>query len=863
MSLLSQDYDQYNVTFGRDTNFTRLVYNKTAYNEDIDTIIKYGEILTSNISKVNHVDMYFITNMVLGWINKTQNKLNSKNSYAYILYRNLEERNGNFGFNAGNDIFRDFIVSHNYTLKTLKSFKPSDYSLKSYCALIELYNRQNIPGHRFVTMYIADSLIQFDSTPYSSQALQNYYKIRTYHCQIGQWYCQNKSDTVHWYVPIDIKYTPIEVDVSIDVMTQLFSYNGDWVELPLLLELPFYFDNISVSSNMLGLNTKQKTNLLIDMLKQIDICQNEHKKVLLHARESVVNHRNIRRQARKKGKFGNDLYDVITSDNYVDYFDKALDIYYSNYKIQFLNQAFVRFTAQGLFDLALFPGDSLARLDSVHDSYLSLFKENSVNPISLSGFVDRIIDTTTYSEVFNHNVRLSAKKLNSSFINTVSNSVKKFIEQQIIINIYAGRQFEAKYLDNVDKVISSLIKGLTLNKGSYEKLSISRNSDLAIAIEAVLLNMKELERLSLGRDINLTSSELESKENFMYLIQGDNNTTTYLLYLEDSVYVDMVVFPTEIMNYEVGSIEGMITYLNSSLKEGIILPYALFANSLFYSLPNSSSSPILVFPTGDFNRINWTIITDYFIGAGRNVAFHHAVSHSPKDFSRRIDMTTLTVISNLDYNIGTSKLSTQRFGQFRGTSVENYWSTLNGTRDESNVIKMHFKVANVVEGQVTKSELSKYLEGSNILHIATHASYDPTLPADLSAFIVLDSANYYTLNHPDLVSSALFTTGDVRMLKKVNCDLIVLSACNSGNGRALTRTVSVSLPSVLAAKGANFVLASHWEISDSGIIQFFDYFYEELKRSGQVAPAFFNTRYRLKSDGVAPSIVYSFDLIVN
>ena len=113
------------------------------------------------------------------------------------------------------------------------------------------------------------------------------------------------------------------------------------------------------------------------------------------------------------------------------------------------------------------------------------------------------------------------------------------------------------------------------------------------------------------------------------------------------------------------------------------------------------------------------------------------------------------------------------------------------------------------------------------------------------------------------MSSALFTTGDIRMLKKVNCDLIVLSACNSGNGRELTRTVSVSLPSVLASKGANYVLASHWEVSDSGIIKFFDYFYEELSKSGQVAYAFYNTRYRLKSEGVDPSVVYSFDLIVN
>lgn len=863
VGMMAQDFQPCKLTFERDTAFTRLVYTKTVFNEDIDTIIKYGEILSSNYSKVNHVDMFFITNAVIGWINTTQSKLNSKNTYAYILFRNLEERNGNFGFNYGNEAFGDFIASHSYTLKALKTFVPSDYSLKSFCTLIELYNRQNLPGHRHVTMYIADSLIQYDSTLYSSQALQHYTKIKNYHCAIGQWYCKNKSDSDLWGIPLDLKYLPLEEVDTLDLLAQLFGYNGDWAQLPLLLELPYYFDNISVTTHVLGFNTDQKTNLLIDMLKQIDTCQSNHKKVLMQIRQSVIDDPIIRRQLQKGGKFGNDLYHAIDSEDYIDSFDEALDFYYSNYKIQFLNEAFVRFTAQGIFNLALFPGDTLARLDSVHDSYLSLFKENSVNPISLTGFLDRINDSSIYSKVFNHNIRLSAKKLNYPFINTVSKSVKNYIQQQFVINSYAGKQFEADYLDNIDRVISSLIKGLTLNKGSYKKLSMSRNSDLASAIESVLLNIKELERLALGRDINITSVEFESKQNFMYLIQGDNNTTTYLLYLEDSVHVDMVVFPKDILNYEEGSIEGMVTYLNSSFKEGVILPYALFANSLFYTLPNTLSSPILVFPTGDFNRINWTIITDYFIGAGSNVAFQHALSHKPKDFSRRIDMSTLTVISDLDYNIGTSTVSTQKFGQFRGTSVENYWSTLMGTREESDVIISHFGSANVVERQVTKRQLSGYLGGSGILHIATHASYDPTLPADLSAFIVLDSANYFTLNQPDLISSALFTTGDIRMLNKVNCDLIVLSACNSGNGRELTRTVSVSLPSVLASKGASYLLASHWEVSDSGIIKFFDYFYEELKRSGQVALAFFNTRYRLKSDGVAPSIVYSFDLIVN
>jgi hypothetical protein len=242
-------------------------------------------------------------------------------------------------------------------------------------------------------MYIADSLIQYDSTLYSRQALQHYTKIKNYHCAVGQWNCQNGPGSDRWVIPLDLKYLPIEDVDSVDLLSRLISYNGDWVTLPLPLELPLYFNNVSVSAHMLGFNTQQKTNLLVDMLKQIDTCQSNHKKVLLQIRESAVNNPTIRKHARKQGKFANELYHAVTSEDYMEYFDDALDLYYSNYKIQFLNQAFVRFTPQGIFNLAFFPGDTLARLDSVHDSYLNLLQnigETATHPAHLRNSVSHI-----------------------------------------------------------------------------------------------------------------------------------------------------------------------------------------------------------------------------------------------------------------------------------------------------------------------------------------------------------------------------------------------------------------------------------------------------------------------------------------
>ena len=46
VGMMAQDFQPYKLTFERDTAFTRLVYTKTGFNEDIDTIIKYVSIIT-------------------------------------------------------------------------------------------------------------------------------------------------------------------------------------------------------------------------------------------------------------------------------------------------------------------------------------------------------------------------------------------------------------------------------------------------------------------------------------------------------------------------------------------------------------------------------------------------------------------------------------------------------------------------------------------------------------------------------------------------------------------------------------------------------------------------------------------------
>jgi CHAT domain-containing protein len=125
-----------------------------------------------------------------------------------------------------------------------------------------------------------------------------------------------------------------------------------------------------------------------------------------------------------------------------------------------------------------------------------------------------------------------------------------------------------------------------------------------------------------------------------------------------------------------------------------------------------------------------------------------------------------------------------------------------------------------------KSDLAAY----RYLHFATHAVAlgDPGVINE--PFLVLRQVG----NAPD--DNGLLTMSEIMDLK-LNSDLVVLSACDTGEGDVLEGDGVASLASAFQFAGAQSVVLSLWEVPSEAAVSFMRTFYQELKLGHSKAEA--------------------------
>jgi CHAT domain-containing protein len=155
-----------------------------------------------------------------------------------------------------------------------------------------------------------------------------------------------------------------------------------------------------------------------------------------------------------------------------------------------------------------------------------------------------------------------------------------------------------------------------------------------------------------------------------------------------------------------------------------------------------------------------------------------------------------------------------------------HWPELRSARAEARVLGHVFPEATVLLGdEATESRVLELAPEHTILHFACHgvALKDP-----LESFLVLKS---------DQRNDGFLTVGEILPLR-LNCNLVTLSACETGVASVAARTdaaaVSVSLAGAFLQAGAHAAVASFWEVeSDSTALLMLELY----RRVGEVGPA--------------------------
>ncbi len=196
----------------------------------------------------------------------------------------------------------------------------------------------------------------------------------------------------------------------------------------------------------------------------------------------------------------------------------------------------------------------------------------------------------------------------------------------------------------------------------------------------------------------------------------------------------------------------------------------------------------------------------------------------------------------------------QRRSSGLGTTT---WPALPGTEQEGRQVASLLSTA-LVEGTAASTLTLQRQQGPRILHIASHGYFvgdqsrkatDPlrslqdTAPQlqalrqedpQLRSGLVLAGANQPDANPND---DGYLTAAEALMLDLKGTELVVLSACSTGQGDVRTGEGVYGLQRSLTVAGARSTLLSLWKVDDAATAEFMTRFYKRLKAGESRADA--------------------------
>ena len=150
--------------------------------------------------------------------------------------------------------------------------------------------------------------------------------------------------------------------------------------------------------------------------------------------------------------------------------------------------------------------------------------------------------------------------------------------------------------------------------------------------------------------------------------------------------------------------------------------------------------------------------------------------------------------------------------------------SLSGAEEEARAIASMLKTQAITGSIATKPAILEKMNKARIIHLATHGLFDDV--RGLSSAIALA---------PSDKDNGLLTAEQILDLK-LNAELVVLSACDTGRGK-ITGDGVVGLSRALISAGVPSVIVSLWSVPDAPTADLMSEFYRNFQRSPDKAAA--------------------------
>ncbi|MDF5726590.1 MAG: CHAT domain-containing protein, partial [Rhizonema sp. PD38] len=173
---------------------------------------------------------------------------------------------------------------------------------------------------------------------------------------------------------------------------------------------------------------------------------------------------------------------------------------------------------------------------------------------------------------------------------------------------------------------------------------------------------------------------------------------------------------------------------------------------------------------------------------------------------------------------------------------------LPGAEKEANAIAPLLKTQPLIGNQATEARVLQRLPSARFIHLATHGILDDE--QGLRSSIALT---------PSSKDDGLLKAEDILNLK-LNAELVVLSACDTGRGK-ITGDGVIGLSRSLISAGVPSVIVSLWAISDDSTAFLMTKFYQNLQQNLDKATALRKAMLATKQKYTSPSQWAAFTLI--
>ena len=174
--------------------------------------------------------------------------------------------------------------------------------------------------------------------------------------------------------------------------------------------------------------------------------------------------------------------------------------------------------------------------------------------------------------------------------------------------------------------------------------------------------------------------------------------------------------------------------------------------------------------------------------------------------------------------------------------------SLPGAEQEAMAIAPLLNTKPIIGSYATKSSIVQQLPNARIIHLATHGLLDE-IQGIGSAIALAPSGN----------DNGLLTAEEILNLK-LNAQLVVLSACNTGRGR-ITGDGVIGLSRSLISAGVPSVLVSLWSVPDAPTAELMTQFYGNLQQNPDKAQALRTAMLTIMKQHTEPRNWAAFTLI--